>query len=281
MMRALVVLLFLAAPVDVGASKQGEASLTTANPIRKVVTMLQSMVKKVEAEGEKEKELYEKYMCYCKTGSADLGKSIGSAGDKIPDLEASIKEGESKNKQLKEEVATHQADRTAAKNAMSEATAIRKKEAAAYEKESSESKADLAATVGAKEAIAKGLGAAFLQTPSAGVLRRVVKEQDLEDSDKQDVIAFLSGDESAPGSSEILGILKTMEDEMSKDIADEKAAEDAAIKAYDELMASKKKEENALTKAIETKMARIGELAVEIVQMKNDLEDTAEALAED
>ena len=45
-------------------------------------------------------------------------------------------------------------------------------------------------------------------------------------------------------------------------------------------MASKTKEINALTHAIETKMARSGELAVKIVQMKNDLGDTAEALEE-
>ena len=34
-----------------------------ANPIRKVVTMLQNMQKKVTAEGEKETALFEKYMC--------------------------------------------------------------------------------------------------------------------------------------------------------------------------------------------------------------------------
>jgi hypothetical protein len=33
-----------------------------ANPIRKVVTMLQMMQKKVEQEGEKEKELFDKFM---------------------------------------------------------------------------------------------------------------------------------------------------------------------------------------------------------------------------
>merc|ERR1712118_405506 len=38
---------------------------------------------------------------------------------------------------------------------------------------------------------------------------------------------------------------------------------------------------NALTKAIEEKMIRSGELAVEIVEMKNDAGDTAEALVED
>merc|ERR1719174_2379310 len=68
---------------------------------------------------------------------------------------------------------------------------------------------------------------------------------------------------------------------MAKDIADQDAAEEAAIKAYEQLVAAKTKEVNSLTKALETKMTRVGELAVEIVQMKNDLGDTAEALAED
>merc|ERR1719428_2171595 len=68
---------------------------------------------------------------------------------------------------------------------------------------------------------------------------------------------------------------------MTADFASAKAAEEAAIQAYDQLMAAKTKEVNALTKAIEEKMTRSGELAVAIVEMKNDLGDTAAALAED
>merc|ERR1719440_2375237 len=101
---------------------------------------------------------------------------------------------------------------------------------------------------------------------------------------EQDVVAFLEGTQGegyAPASGEIVGILKQMHDEMTADFAEAKAAEDAAIKAYDALMAAKTKEVDSLTKAIETKMTRAGELAVEIVQMKNDAGDTAEALAED
>merc|ERR550514_1171784 len=72
-----------------------------------------------------------------------------------------------------------------------------------------------------------------------------------------------------------------MHHEMNADLAEQTAAEEAAIKAFDTLMAAKTKEVNALTKAIEEKMTRVGELAVEIVQMKNDAGDTAEALVED
>jgi chromosome segregation ATPase len=160
---------------------------------------------------------------------------------------------------------------------MADATALRKKEAAAYEKESSEDSANMAATAKAMTAIEKGMGAAFLQTPTANVLRKVAEKRQNEE-----VLAFLSqGMGYAPASGEIVGILKTMHDEMTADFNEEKATEEAAIKAYDELMAAKTKEVNALTKAIEEKMTRVGELAVEIVQMKNDLGDTGEALVED
>merc|ERR1719163_528198 len=123
------------------------------------------------------------------------------------------------------------------------------------------------------------MGSAFLQSPTASILLKIAEKKQ-----EEDVVSFLSGTQGegyAPASGEIVGILKTMHDEMAADIAEEKAAEEAAIKAYDELMAAKTKEVNALTKAIEEKMTRVGELAVEIVQMKNDLGDTAEALAED
>merc|ERR1719214_392002 len=121
------------------------------------------------------------------------------------------------------------------------------------------------------------MGSAFLQTPTASILLKIAQKRQ-----EQELVSFLSGSEEyAPASGEIVGILKTMHDEMSADFAEEKAAEEAAIKAYEELMAAKTKEVNALTKAIEEKMTRVGELAVKIVQMKNDLGDTAEALIED
>merc|ERR1719194_24597 len=120
------------------AGKMQEAQSAAANPIRKVVTLLQMMQKKVMAEAEKETELYDKYMCYCKTGASTLSKSIADNDAKIPQLQSAIEEAEAKMKQLKEDVAAHQADRAAAKEAIAKATAIREKEAAASAKETAE-----------------------------------------------------------------------------------------------------------------------------------------------
>merc|ERR1719426_662825 len=138
-MRAIV----LAAVLCLAAASSENAQ---ANPIRKVVTMLQTMEKKVTAEGEKEAALFEKYMCYCKNSGGDLSKSIGDANTKIPHLGSDIKEAEAKNAQLKEDLKQHQVDRSAAKAAVAEATTLREKEAAAYAKEESEAKANMAAT---------------------------------------------------------------------------------------------------------------------------------------
>merc|ERR1719428_2445603 len=72
-----------------------------------------------------------------------------------------------------------------------------------------------------------------------------------------------------------------MRDTMSKDLAELTADEEAAIKVYEELMAAKEKEVNALTKSIEDKMVRLGDLQVQIVEMKEDLDDTGKALLDD
>merc|ERR1719247_4095932 len=64
-------------------------------------------------------------------------------------------------------------------------------------------------------------------------------------------------------------------------MSEARAAESSAVAAYEELMAAKKKEIGALTKSIEEKTSRIGTLSVSVVEMKNDLEDTEQALAED
>jgi len=255
----------------------------TANPIRKVVTMLQSMQKKVTAEGEKEKELYEKFMCYCKNGDEALGKSIADAEAKMPAVTADIEEAEGQEKQLKLDLESHKADRSAAKAAMAEATALREKEAGAFAAYKSEADANIDALSKATAAIEKGMAGSFLQTNSAQVLRKLVLAQsDLSDFDREELTSFLSGAQNyAPQSGQIAGILKEMKDTMDKDLADAAATESAAIKTYEELMAAKQKEVNALTASIEEKMVRLGELQVSIVEMKEDLSDTGKSLLED
>jgi len=263
------------------ASASAVQQEATANPIRKVVNMLEALKSKVEAEGEKEKELYDKYMCYCKNAGGTLAKGIADAEAKSPQLTAAIEEATGKLAQLKEDVKAHQNDRAAAKAAMAEATSLREKEKASFDTYESEAKTNLAALTKATAAIEKGAGG-FLQTSAAATLKKLVSRINMMDSDREGIMAFLSGSsEYAPASGEIVGILKTMSDEMSKDLADTTDVEKAAVASYGQLMAAKTKEVGALSKMIEEKLNRIGDVGVEIQQMKNDLGDTAEGLVED
>jgi len=282
----ILALLLAAAPVHGDDAVQ--TTVVAANPIRKVVNMLQAMEKKVTAEGEKEKELYEKFMCYCKNAGGTLGASIAAAETKAPQVTSDIGEGEARLAQLKEDLKRHQTDRAAAKSAMAEATAIREKEAADFAKEKAEYDANIGSMSSAITALEKGMVGAFLQTTASKQLQKLILDKPdlLTDFDRQSVTSFLSGtqgegSEYVPASGEITGILKEMLKTMSKSLADAASQEADSVTSYDELMAAKTKEVNALTKSIETKTVRVGELAVEIVQMKQDLSDTQRALLED
>jgi len=258
----------------------------SSNPIRRVVSMLQLMQKKIEVEGAKEEAMFDKYMCWCSTGGGDLQQSIGSAQVKIPQVESSIKEAEAEKSQLAGDLKQAKADREEATTVIATAKAIRAKEAAAFATESSEDKAHIAALTGAIASLEKGIGGGFLQTSTASMLRQLTVSMELSTTDRDVLSSFLSQGDGhqegyVPQSGEIVGILKQMKDTMSKDLAELTSQEEKAKTDFDGIMEAKTKQIAALTQAIEKKTARAGEVAVELVNMKEDLEDTMNSLSED
>jgi len=253
--------------------------------IRKVVTMLQSMQKKVEEEAKTELALYEKYMCYCKTAGGDLEAGMTEAEAKIESMEAALKSAKEKKTLTEADLKEHQTSRAEAKAAMEEASGIRSKELVAYSKFKEDSETNLGALGKAIPAIDMGMKGSFLQTNAAMVLRRFTMEKaEMQDETRQELLAFLSGKNSedyAPQSGQIVGILKTMEEEMDKALADATTAENEAVKSYDALIKAKTKEVDALTAQIEEEQTRIGNLGVEIAGMENDIEDTKQSMEED
>merc|ERR1740117_1761907 len=160
--------------------------------------MLQAMQRKVQEEGEKEKELYEKFMCYCKTGGADLDASIAAAETKSPQVSSDIEEAEAQKVQLDEDLVSHKADREAAKSAIAEATPIREKGASEYAAKKASFGSDIVAIEKAVAALEKGMGGAFLQTTAANTLKQVVQSvENLVEADREDVMAFLQGQQGS------------------------------------------------------------------------------------
>merc|ERR1719262_1614687 len=127
------------------------------------------------------------------------------------------------------------------------------------------------------------MGASFLQSEAAGALRKIVSSRDSMDRYVRDELTeFLSTSTGSTGSSaEIVGILKQLLEDMEKELADMTSEEDAALQEFNALVSAKEKSIQSATEAIESKLERNGEVAVKIVNLKNDLSDAQESLAED
>merc|ERR1719377_292093 len=122
------------------------------------------------------------------------------------------------------------------------------------------------------------MSGAFLQTTTASVIKQLSITMDISTMDREMITSFLTqgqGDASGyvPASGQITGILKQMKDTMDASLATATETEQSAVKDFNALVSAKTKEINALTKEVETKTARIGELGVELVTLKEDLDD--------
>jgi hypothetical protein len=273
--------LLFSAPLGADAVKAKASMALRANPVRKVVTMLQDMDKKIIKEGEKEKEMFEKFMCWCKSSGGDLQKSIADCEAKISALPSDIEAAKEEKTQVEEALKQSQNDRASAKAAMAEATALRAKEAGSFAALKAETEANINAVSKAVASIEKGTGGSFLQTGGAQRLEHLANSRtDMDEDDREAVLSFLSGEQQAP-SGEILGILKQMGDEMAASLAEATASEESAIKSFNDLMAAKTKEVNACTIAVESKTQRMGELGIDIVELENDLSEAEKSAAED
>merc|ERR1719207_396531 len=119
-------------------------------------------------------------------------------------------------------------------------------------------------------------GASLMQLPGASKLHQLVSNYpNVDPMDRKNALAFLeqSGD-YVPASGQIVGILKGMKDDMESSLKEAISEEEKSIAGFADLKASKEKEIQMATEAIETKTTRAGELAVAIVQTKDSLEDT-------
>jgi predicted nucleic acid-binding Zn-ribbon protein len=282
----LALLLLVACPATAQAAALRSTTRVAANPVRRVVSMLQSMQKKVEAEGDKEEEMYKKFSCYCKTGVADLSASISAAGTKGTQLGSEVKAAEEQLAQVKQGLKDAQTERAEAKTAVATATSIREKEAAEFAATKAELESYISAIKQAVAALTKGMAGGFLQTTSASLLRKIVltKGDAIQDDDREAILSFLSGKHSSsyvPQSGEVTGILKDMGDSFSKSLADASDTEANAIKEFEAVVAAKAKEIDTLTMSVEAKTSKSGALGMSIVQMKGDLSSSEMALLED
>merc|ERR1719353_1311750 len=187
--------------------------------------------------------MYDKFMCYCDGNTGEMQKSVEEAAQRITELKAKLESSIAEKSQLDQDLIGHKQDREAANQDLAKATAIREKEHAEYLELTGESK------------------------------------ESLDAYQRSTVTAFLSGGQNPYGdyhgqSGEIVGILKTMKDEMDAGLNGAVGDEEKAAAGYAELAAAKKEEISAAGSAIESKTQRSGTLAVTITTTKGDIKDT-------
>jgi len=268
-----------------------------ATPVAKVVNLLKDMQKELEKEAEEDEATYDKIVCWCNTNDKEKTKSIKQAEIKISELTTSIEEGTATSARLNTEIANHEKEVAANKNALDQAQAMRTKDLAEF----TEEEKDLLQSIGAlKNAIAVLAkhhgGAALLQTSAkaASQLKQAAaiakKEMDshaallegvLTKTEKKKVAMFAQDQSKAPASGEIFGILKAMKESFEQNLAQSQKDEGKGVADFADLKASKEEEIAAGTDAVEKKTQELAKTDEQLAQDKVDLDDTTASLSED
>jgi len=248
------------------------------------VTILQNMAKKSEKEQKDEHVVYDKFMCHCQTERAKVTQSIAEGQTSVPQMASDIEVGETKLKQLLAQRVAAKENSAKATADLSAATEQRETQLATYTKQSEELKGYLDSINGAINALEKGnKGAAFLQGQTKGPLVSAVQYSTaLDDDSRAAVTAFLSGATGyAPASSNIIGMFKTMKDDMTVTLTNTNEGEAGQVKLFDELKVAKESQVKSLASAIRKKTSQINDLKVKLVENKGDFGRMKDALASD
>jgi len=266
------------------------STAVAANPIRKVVTMMQKMSEKIEQEGESEKDLYDKFMCHCKSELEDFNKGKAEFEAAVPKLESDISTAEAQISQLSQEIEAQRADEAATVDSMKRAGVEREKEHTVYVDDVTELKGDIGAIDQAIPALDEATQGAFVQTGHlAGLSKKQVdrlqhvvsKSKSVTESDRQVLTSFLEGKVEAQGIGEVKGMLEVQREEMAKEVVVDDKEEVKDVNIFEELMNAKTNEKETIEETIADKIDRLGILKVSLVELKGELKDAQNALSKD
>jgi len=201
-----------------------------------------------------------------------------------PQIQSKLEEAKSVQDRLEEELRQTKEEREEVTERIAKAKALRATESEAYKKSATDRTAELSALAKAIKILEQGGDqSAFLQS-SGAALRQLIQSKRLVREARDAVQAFL--DRSATGAAgasvdEIVGICKQLHEGLQKesDSADTKEMEDQ--EESEKLIQASEGQLKALTTAVESMIVRIGKLKVEIVDLAQDLESTAEAFGGD
>jgi len=119
-----------------------DASATT--PTARVVNLLKEMSVTLQKDMDEDEELYDKLACWCRDNSASKKNVINANNGKLSELEATIEELTASSAGLKAKIEELEGEVADNKNTLAKATALRHKELAEFNRDETDSVANIA-----------------------------------------------------------------------------------------------------------------------------------------
>eukprot|EP00746_Dinoflagellata_sp_MGD_P002513 gnl/MRDRNA2_/MRDRNA2_104900_c0_seq1.p1 gnl/MRDRNA2_/MRDRNA2_104900_c0~~gnl/MRDRNA2_/MRDRNA2_104900_c0_seq1.p1 ORF type:complete len:780 (-),score=233.23 gnl/MRDRNA2_/MRDRNA2_104900_c0_seq1:128-2467(-) len=281
---SVVALSFATPTLAVTAKASSQVDAAKANPIRKILTMLEDMKSELEKEAKDEKDIFEEAMCLCKKGEKELNGVIFTSKGDIDRFTTKVETETALKQQLVSEVGAHKTDLEETTKTLEESAVIREKEAKEFAATDADLKTNLA---GLDQAIPlieqKGEGGASFAQISYEVpnLQKIVASSTyLSVAARSQVTSFLEDKEPSAGVAEILGMLKSMRDEMAKDLKEATDSEEQSVAAYLDMKKNKEAHVKLLMETVLDKEKRTGETTLSLAQSKDSLEDAETELSD-
>jgi len=270
--------------------------------ITKVIKMLQNMLVKSKADGEKDVKLFAKYKCYCDTNAAEKKKSIEDNGKMIELLAGEIMELQSQNGKLSSENAGLEMAMGDNERARNTADELRSQASTDFIAEETDMKAaigqmdqaiDTLAAIGADQTASLMAKEKFMGHASKASLIKVVGSVKdalkaasvfLSSKDRNSLTSFIQAPFTGTyqsQSGEIVGILKNMRDTFKSNLASARASENASSESHEKFSKVKQDEFAAMKGAYEDKEKLLGENDDTLSTKKTSKEEAETTKADD
>lgn len=248
------------------------------SPLSKVVALLKSMQDELQADAEKDEEVYEKFSCWCHDNDREKTQAIANAEQNIKALTGKIEENTGLIAQLKEEVKNLDQEIKQNQQALATATAQRKKQLAEFNAEDKDLTQSISALASAITVLSKHHGnTALISEALARVHQRVkhLPEHIHKVTKAQSLLQY------APQSGEIFGILQDMHETFEANLAAAKKEEAQNQAEFEQLRAAK---EEQIKNGSDQKLAKEQEKADATEKKGQQIEErknTSESLSAD
>mmetsp|Transcript_39571 Transcript_39571/g.88583 ORF Transcript_39571/g.88583 Transcript_39571/m.88583 type:complete len:706 (-) Transcript_39571:63-2180(-) len=268
------VLAVLTVCAPVAALNRDQAA--TTSPVEKVVKLLTELKERIGVTEAQEQQIYEKYACWCEKTTARKAKNIEDAevvlektGQAILKYKAQVATLMAEIQKLEEEIAAN-------KQAQAEATALRRKQNAAYMGESVETKQALAALEDAIAVLVKATGgkADLIQELQEKVSSLPVKAFALLSPKKAALLQTFAASSYAPQSISIQGILSDMYATFASDLEKGTRTEAKRNAEYEAFIKAKQEELAAMSELKESKEQQKTEAETLLAQESQLYDDT-------